>query len=214
MNARNPVYSVVIPLHDEEAVLGDLYRRLVAVLDALDGQWEMILVDDGSRDDTYRRASELHERDSRVNVVRLSRNFGHQVALSAGLDVARGEAVITMDGDLQHPPESIPDLVASWRDGNQVVYGVMAERQGEGWAKRASARVFYRLLGWLADIDVPSAAGDFRLIDRRALDAFRTLREHNRYLRGMFSWIGFQQAGVPYVSPPIPSGGVSTPRAE
>jgi dolichol-phosphate mannosyltransferase len=107
-----------------------------------------------------------------------------------------------MDGDLQHPPETIPEFVASWRAGNDIVYGVMAQRQGETWLKGFTARVFYRLLSWLADIDVPSAAGDFRLVDRRALSAFRTLREHNRYLRGMFSWIGFQQAGVPYASPP------------
>ena len=174
VEAQSPVYSVVVPLHDEEAVLVDLYTRLVAVLDTLEGPWEIILVDDGSRDDTYRRASEIHERDASVSVVRLSRNFGHQVALSAGLDRARGDAVVTMDGDLQHPPESIPDLVASWRAGNQVVYGVMAKRHGETWAKRVTARLFYRLLGWLSDIDVPPAAGDFRLIDRRALDAFRT----------------------------------------
>jgi polyisoprenyl-phosphate glycosyltransferase len=201
-----PVYSVIIPLCNEESVLGALYARLVSVLDTLDGPWELILVDDGSSDSTYRRASEIRERDTRVKVVRLSRNFGHQIALSAGLDLASGQAVVTMDGDLQHPPEMIPEFVACWRAGNDIVYGVMAQRQGETWVKVRTARVFYRLLGWLSDIEVPAAAGDFRLIDRRALGAFRTLREHNRYLRGMFSWIGFQQAGVPYVSPPRAAG--------
>jgi glycosyltransferase involved in cell wall biosynthesis len=206
VEAEIPVYSVVIPLYDEESVLGALYERLLAVLDKLDGPWEVILVDDGSRDGTYRCAAEIHERDPRVKVIRLSRNFGHQIALSAGLDLARGEAVVTMDGDLQHPPEMIPEFVAGWRDGNDIVFGVMAQRQGESWVKGFTARIFYRVLSWFADIDVPSAAGDFRLIDRRALIAFRTLREQNRYLRGMFSWIGFQQSGVPYVSPPRAAG--------
>jgi len=201
-----PVYSVVIPLHDEEEVLPTLYERLVAVLDSLDGPWELILVDDGSSDGTYGLAVELHGRDPRVKVVRLSRNFGHQVALSAGLDLANGEAVVTMDGDLQHPPEVIPELTARWREGYDIVYGVMFERQGETVAKGVTARVFYRLLRWLADIDVPAGAGDFRLVDRKALVAFRAMRESNRYLRGMFSWIGFRQLGVPYVSPPRRSG--------
>ncbi len=206
MEPESPVYSVVVPVHDEAPVLPALYERLRAVLDTLDGPWEVILIDDGSRDSTYRLASELNERDARVKVVRLSRNFGHQVALSAGLDVARGQAVVTMDGDLQHPPETIPEFVARWREGNDVVYGVMVERQGETRTKSLTARVFYRLLGLLADIDVPSAAGDFRLVDRRALGAFRAMRESNRYVRGMFSWIGFQQVGVEYVSPPRPAG--------
>jgi glycosyltransferase involved in cell wall biosynthesis len=201
-----PVLSVVVPLHDEETLVPTLYERPAAALDGLGEAWELILVDDGSRDRTYSLAIELHERDARVRVLRLSRNFGHQLALSAGLDVARGEAVITMDGDLQHPPEVIPELVARWRDGHDVVYAVMSERQGEPLLKGVTARLFYRLLSWLVDIDVPAAAGDFRLVDRTALGAFRSMRESNRYLRGMFSWIGFAQTGVPYVSPPRPAG--------
>jgi dolichol-phosphate mannosyltransferase len=201
-----PRYTVVVPLHDEEQILPALVEQLTAVLDTLDGPWEVVLVDDGSRDGTYGLAVELHTRDPRVKVVRLSRNFGHQVALSAGLDVAQGEAVITMDGDLQHPPEVIPELVAAWRDGNDIVYGVMEERSGETWFKRMTARSFYRVLRRMTDIDVPAAAGDFRLVDRRALAAFRAMRESNRYLRGMFSWIGFQQTGIPYASPPRPAG--------
>jgi glycosyltransferase involved in cell wall biosynthesis len=201
-----PRFSVVVPLRDEEEVLPELARRLGATLDALDGDWEVILVDDGSRDATYGLAVELHTRDPRFKVLRLSRGFGHQVALSAGLDLARGEAVLTMDGDLQHPPEVVPELVARWEQGDEIVYGVMEERQGEGRSKDWTARLFYRLLGRLADIDVPAAAGDFRLVDRRALEAVRAMRESNRYLRGMFSWIGFRQSGVPYVSPPRPAG--------
>ena len=201
-----PRYSIVVPLLDEEQVLPALVERLTGVLDGLDGPWEIVLVDDGSRDGTYGLAVELHTRDERVKVVRLSRNFGHQLALSAGVDVAAGEAVITMDGDLQHPPEVIPELVAAWQAGNDIVYGVMEERHGETWFKALTAGAFYRVLGRMSDIDVPQAAGDFRLVDRRALAAFRAMRESNRYLRGMFSWIGFQQAGIPYSSPPRAAG--------
>ena len=206
MEQATPRYSIVVPLLDEEQVLPALVERLTSVLDGLDGPWEIVLVDDGSRDGTYGLAVELHTRDERVKVVRLSRNFGHQLALSAGLDVAAGEAVITMDGDLQHPPEVIPELVAAWQAGNDIVYGVMEERHGETWFKALTAGAFYRVLGRMSDIDVPQAAGDFRLVDRRALAAFRAMRESNRYLRGMFSWIGFQQAGIPYSSPPRAAG--------
>lgn len=187
-------------------MLPTLAERVAQVLDGLDGEWEVILVDDGSDDGTYGLAVELHARDSRFKVVRLSRGFGHQVALSAGLDLARGEAIVTMDGDLQHPPEVIPDLVTRWLAGDEIVYAVMEERQGESRFKDVTARWFYRLLARLADIDVPAGAGDFRLVDRRALDAVRAMRESNRYLRGMFSWVGFRQSGVPYSSPPRPAG--------
>ena len=199
-------YSVVIPVHDEAEILPQLYDRLRTVLDGLDGDWELILVDDGSRDGSYALMVELHGRDPRVRVLRFSRNFGHQVALTAGLDRALGEAVITMDGDLQHPPETIPELVARWQDGNEVVYGVMSARAGETWFKRTTSTAFYRLLRRLTDVEMPAAAGDFRLIDRKALDAFKALRESNRYVRGMFSWIGFRQTGVPYVCAERPGG--------
>ena len=183
-----------------------LAARLTSVLDTVEGPWEVVFVDDGSRDGTYGLAVEQHVRDPRFKVLRLSRGFGHQVALTAGLDVARGAAVVTMDGDLQHPPEMIPELVARWDAGDEIVYGVMEERQGESRFKDWTARTFYRALSRLADIDVPAAAGDFRLVDRRALDAFRAMRESNRYLRGMFSWVGFRQSGVPYSSPPRAAG--------
>ena len=185
-------FSVVVPIHDEEESLGELHRRLATVLDALDGDWELVLVDDGSRDRSFETMLELRDRDPRVKVVRLSRNFGHQVAITAGIDLASGDAVVVMDGDLQHPPEVIPELVARWREGYDVVYGVMTERGGETWFKRWTARRFYRLLGRMSDVDVPQAAGDFRLVDRRAVNAFTSLRERNRYVRGMFSWIGFR----------------------
>ena len=161
------VLSVVVPLCDEEAVLPMLYGRVSTVLEELDVAWEMILVDDGSRDSTWDVASALGDQDTRVRIVRLSRNFGHQLALSAGLEVARGRAVVTMDGDLQHPPEVIPEFFGRWQEGYEVVYGVMIERQGESLLKNVTARLFYRVLRWLADVEVTSAAGDFRLIDRR-----------------------------------------------
>ena len=198
--------SVVVPLKDEEDNVGQLGARLRAVLEPLTDRWEVILVDDGSRDGTYQEALRLHDWDGRFRVVRLSRNFGHQVALSAGLDLATGDAVVTMDGDLQHPPEVIPELVERWRDGAGVVYGVMSARHGESHLKDATARGFYRALTRLVDLDVPAAAGDFRLVDRSVLDAFLSMRESNRYLRGMFSWVGFEQAGVPYVSPSRTAG--------
>jgi dolichol-phosphate mannosyltransferase len=198
--------SVVVPLKDEEDNVGPLAERLGAVLDSITPRWEVILVDDGSADATHRRALDQHGADPRFKVIRLSRNFGHQVALSAGLDAAEGDAVVTMDGDLQHPPEAIAQMVESWQGGAEVVYGVMAERQGESQLKDSTARVFYRALTRLTDIDVPAAAGDFRLVDRDALAAFLEMRESHRYLRGMFSWVGFEQEGVPYVSPPRSAG--------
>jgi glycosyltransferase involved in cell wall biosynthesis len=198
-------FSIVVPIHDEEGSLRELHRRLGAVMDGL-GEWELILVDDGSRDSSFETILELRRSDPRVKVVRLSRNFGHQVAITAGIDKATGDAVVVMDGDLQHPPEVIPELVQRWRDGFEVVYGVMTERVGETWFKDWTARTFYRLLRRLSRIDVPPAAGDFRLVDRRAVDAFISLRERNRYVRGMFSWIGFSQTGVPYSSPPRTTG--------
>jgi len=206
MAPADPMLSVVVPLKDEADNLVPLADRLQVVLTDVTSRWEVILVDDGSRDETYPRALALNESDARFKIVRLSRNFGHQIALSAGLDVARGDAVVTLDGDLQHPPEVIPELVRRWQEGAQVVYGTMTERQGVPRLKGATARIFYRTLASLTDIDVPLAAGDFRLVDRAALDAFLSMREANRYLRGMFSWVGFEQVGVPYTSPPRTAG--------
>jgi glycosyltransferase involved in cell wall biosynthesis len=206
VNEAESLVSVVVPVRDEEEIMPRFADELTATLEGLGCQWEVILVDDGSTDGTYGLAVEWHGRDPRVKIVRLSRGFGHQVALSAGLDLARGDAVITMDGDLQHPPAVIPELVAKWRGGDDIVYAVMEERRGESRFKDWTARLFYRLLGRLANIDVPPGAGDFRLVDRRALEAVRAMRESNRYLRGMFSWVGFRQSGVPYVSPPRTAG--------
>jgi len=196
-----PTYSFVIPIYDEAASLPELYRRLATLVDTLDGESEIILVDDGSRDESYAIMIGLNHADPRVKVVRLSRNFGHQLAISAGIDFANGAAVVVMDGDLQHPPEVVPEFIARWRDGYEIVYGVMRDRT-EGWFKRASARAYYAVLARLTDVDVPASAGDFRLLDRSAVEAFKEMRERNRYVRGMISWVGFGQVGVPYDCPP------------
>jgi dolichol-phosphate mannosyltransferase len=194
--------SVVVPVHDEQESLEELVRRLTGALDALpDVHAEIILVDDGSRDASYPLMVTLAGRDHRIKVLQLSRNFGHQVALTAGIERSSGDAVLVMDADLQHPPELIGEFVRLWREGNDVVYGVMQERT-EGWFKRVTARAYYALLRKLTQVDMPAAAGDFRLVDRVAVDAFVSMRERDRYVRGMFAWLGFKQTGVDYVPPP------------
>jgi polyisoprenyl-phosphate glycosyltransferase len=188
---------VVIPVHNEQESLRELQRRLADVLPKLDGETEILLVDDGSTDLSYPLMLELHRDDPRFKVVQLARNFGHQLAITAGIDLASGDAVVVMDADLQHPPELLPELAAHWRDGYDVVYGVMIERP-EGRLKRYTARFFYRLLRRLSSVDIPAAAGDFRLADRRVVEAFRAMPERNRFVRGMFAWLGFRQIAVPY----------------
>lgn len=195
----SPEYSFVIPVFNEHETLEELYRRLAPVLDALDGTVEVVLVDDGSTDGSYEVMLALHELDDRVKLVRLSRNFGHQIALTAGLDHASGNAMIAMDADLQDPPEVALELARKWREGYAVVYAVREERIGETRTKLVTAKLFYRLLQRLTDVDIPGDAGDFRLLDRRALEAMSSMREHNRYLRGMSAWVGFDQTGVSYV---------------
>lgn len=195
-----PTYSVVVPIHNEQESLQELHRRLADVLPRLDGEAEVLLVDDGSTDLSYPLMLELHRGDPRFKVVHLARNFGHQLAITAGIDLARGDAVVVMDGDLQHPPELLPELAAQWRAGYDVVYGVMTDRP-EGWLKRATARTFYRVLRRLSSVEIPAAAGDFRLADRRVIEAFRAMPERNRFVRGMFAWLGFRQIAVPYAVP-------------
>lgn len=193
-----PQYSLVLPIYNEEDTIPELVRRLGELMDKFDGEAEAILVDDGSSDSSYQLMIAARETDPRFKLLRLSRNFGHQIAVTAGLDVASGEAVIVMDADLQDPPEVALDLAARWREGYDVVYAVREERHGDSPFKRATAAGFYRLFKRMSDVDVPLDVGDFRLVDRRALDAFRSMRESNRYVRGMFSWIGFRQVGVPF----------------
>jgi dolichol-phosphate mannosyltransferase len=194
----NPEYSFVIPILNECETLEELYARLAPVMNALDGPCEAVLVDDGSTDRSYGIMLELQHRDPRIKVLRLTRNFGHQIAITAGLDHARGNAAIIMDADLQDPPEVALELAKKWREGYQVVYAVRDERVGESRSKLATARWFYRLMGRMSEVPIPADAGDFRLVDRRALDAVLAMREHRRYMRGMFAWVGYDQTGVHY----------------
>jgi len=206
MNGPNPRYSVVVPLYEEEAVLAQLYERLVPVLDGLDGPSEVIFVVDGGQDRSFEIVRELRARDDRVKGLKFSRNFGHQYALTAGLDRARGDAVIMMDGDLQHPPELIPKLVEKWRVGAQIVNTYRESTAGIGPFKRLTAAVFYGLLNRFGNIRLSPNAADFRLIDRRVADRFRGVREQARFLRGLFAWVGFRQATVPYAAEKRPAG--------
>lgn len=193
-----PEYSIVVPVYNEEETLPELLRRLMLLLESLDAPAEVILIDDGSTDLSYNQMLGAREADPRFKTLRLSRNFGHQIAVTAGLDVAGGNAVIIMDADLQDPPEVVVEMAARWREGYDVVYAVREDRQGETKFKRATAAAFYRLFRRMSDMDMPIDVGDFRLVDRRALEAFKSMRETNRYVRGMFSWIGFRQVGVPF----------------
>lgn len=194
----SPRYSIVIPIYNEEETFPDLVKRLRAVMDRLDGPAEVVLVDDGSQDASYGLMLEANSADPRFKIIRLSRNFGHQIAITAGMDSAAGQAVIIMDADLQDPPEVMLELAAKWQEGYEVVYAVRERRDGETFFKRRTATIFYGLQRRLAEIEQPVDVGDFRLVDRKALDAFLQMRERNRYVRGMFSWIGFRQAAVGY----------------
>lgn len=197
--------SVVVPLLDEQENLAELHRRLTAVLDATGATAEILLIDDGSRDNTPLLMEALASRDPRVVPVHLSRNFGHQAAVTAGIDRARGNAVVVMDADLQDPPELIPDLVATWRDGYDVVYAVRRKR-AEIWPKRLAYWAFYRLLAKLGDHDIPQDAGDFCLMDRRVVDAMIALPERVRFVRGLRAFVGFRQIGLPYDRPQRSAG--------
>jgi polyisoprenyl-phosphate glycosyltransferase len=196
-----PRFSFVIPVFNEAEGLPEFYSRLTAVAATLDGDAELIFVDDGSSDGSGELLLELQRGDPAVRVVRLARNFGHQIAITAGLDRADGDATIIMDADLQDPPELTQKLVARWEEGYDVVYAVRKRRHGEAWSKQITAALYYKLMGRLARVEIPQNVGDYRLVDRRALDVFRSLRERNRYVRGMFSWVGFRQTGVEYERP-------------
>lgn len=190
--------SVAVPVFNEQENIPELYRRLVAALDGCVASFEIVFVDDGSQDATWALVQQLAARDGRVRGLRFSRNFGHQMAFAAGLDHARGEAVVIMDADLQDPPEVIPELVARWREGYDVVYGQRRRRDGESAFKLWTAKVFYRLLRRITPVDIPLDTGDFRLMDRRAVEAFRRLGERHRFTRGLVAWLGFRQTGVLY----------------
>lgn len=190
--------SVVIPVLNEETNLPVLYERVVGELQSLECDFEILFVDDGSTDSSAERIAALHRADARVKMLSMSRNFGHQAALTAGMDHATGDAVIAMDADLQHPPDVIRELVLRWKEGYEVVYTVRQTTEAAGLLKRASAKFFYRLFRALSDIDLPANSADFRLLDRRVVEAFRQIRERTRFLRGLVGWAGFRSIPVPY----------------
>ena len=202
----NPLLTVVVPVFNESASLRALFERLHAVLRNESLDWRVLFVDDGSSDDTAATIAGLRESDPRVGWLRLSRNFGKEVAMTAGLDRAEGEAVIVIDADLQDPPELIPKLIERWRNGFDVVYAQRTAREGETWLKRATAACFYRIINRVSRTQIPPNTGDYRLLSRRAVDALGQVRERHRFMKGLFSWVGFRQVGVPYRRQPRYAG--------
>ena len=203
-----PKYSFIIPVYNEEETLLEMYRRVRAVMDRMDGAVELIMVNDGSRDRSLSLLRDLHEKDSRVCYLSLARNFGHQIAVTAGLNYVRGDAIVILDADLQDPPELIPDLVEKWRQGYQVVYAQRTQRRQESWLKRLPAYLFYRVMQRLADVDIPLDTGDFCLMDRRVVDVLNRMPEHNRYIRGLRSWVGLPQTSIHFEREPRFAGDV------
>ncbi|WP_243374163.1 glycosyltransferase family 2 protein [Geotalea sp. SG265] len=191
-------FSVVVPVFNEEKVLPESYRRLTAVMEGLGEPYEIIFVNDGSSDRTMSILDELCERDRHIRIIDFAKNFGHQTAITAGMDYADGKAVVVIDADLQDPPELIPQMIQCWREGYDVVYGKRKERKGETFFKKMSAALFYRLMRKMTEVDIPVDTGDFRLIDRRVCDALKSIKERNRYIRGIISWLGFRQIGVEF----------------
>jgi glycosyltransferase involved in cell wall biosynthesis len=191
-------YSIVAPIFNELDNLPELYSRVRDVMSATDETWELVLVDDGSTDGSTERICELAAQDEHVRPVIFARNFGHQVAITAGWDYARGDAVVIIDADLQDPPEVILEMIAKWKEGFEVVYAVRAEREGETWLKKVTAAAFYRIIYRITDVKIPVDTGDFRLMDRKVVDVLKLMRERHRFPRGMSAWVGFRQVGVPY----------------
>ncbi len=196
---KTPLLSVVIPCYNEEEVIGETMQRLKAFCSELANlDAELIFVDDGSNDRTRELLKSYAKEDSKIKLIGFARNFGHQIAVTAGIDAACGDAVVLIDADLQDPPEVVHEMIAKWREGFDVVYGTRTERPGESAFKLATARVFYRLLNWLSDVPIPLDTGDFRLMSRPVVDTLRSMPERDRFVRGMVSWVGFKQIALPY----------------
>lgn len=195
-------YSLVVPVYNEEDNLPEMYRRLCQVMEPLPGEFELILVDDGSRDRSLIQMRKLREQDERVRYISLARNFGHQIAVTAGLQFATGDCVLILDADLQDPPELIPQMLERWQEGYDVVYAQRTSRQREGWLKRFTAFAFYRILRQLVDVQIPTDTGDFCLMDQRVVTVLNAMPERNRYLRGLRSWVGFRQTAVQFQRDP------------
>ena len=193
-----PVFSIIAPIFNEKGCFDELYHRVSEVMNSTGEEWEFVMVDDGSTDGSTDLIRELAKKDKRVRPVIFARNFGHQIAVTAGLDYCRGDAAVIIDADLQDPPEVILELIAKWREGYQVVYALRTEREGETWFKKASAAFFYKVIYRITDVKIPMNTGDFRLLDRRVVDIMNSMRERHRFLRGMSAWVGFKTIGVPY----------------
>ncbi|MER9328541.1 glycosyltransferase family 2 protein [Mesorhizobium sp. M0488] len=207
----SPRYSLVLPIYNEEQVLPRLVERIESLICQLDGETEAIFVDDGSRDGSVKYLRRMVTAHPRFRLIELSRNFGHQIAITAGMDAAAGEAVIVMDADLQDPPEVVLDLVGKWKEGFEIVYARRVKREGESWFKRLSADLFYRFLEKMTPVNIPRDVGDFRLVGRHALEVFKHMPEHDRFVRGMFGWMGFKQTAVPFERPPRTIGQTKYP---
>ena len=192
-------YSIVAPCYNEEKSLPELYRQVKETMDQTGESWELVLINDGSKDRTIEVIRELHATDPRIHYIDFARNFSHQIAVTAGMDYAGGQAIILIDADLQDPPSLILDMIKKWKEGYQVVYAVRADRQGESWFKLATAKLFYRIIYRITDVDIPLDTGDFRLMDRKVVAAMQQMKERHRFIRGMTSWVGFKQTGVSYV---------------
>lgn len=203
-----PKYSLIVPIYNEEEIIPELYRRLSAVMNRLDGLAELILINDGSRDRSLQLLRELHQKDPRICYLSFARNFGHQIAVTAGLNFVRGQVIIILDADLQDPPELIPDMIEKWRQGYLVVYAQRTQRLKEGWFKRFTAYSFYRVLKKLADVEIPTDTGDFCLMDRQIVDILNSMPERTRYIRGLRSWVGFQQTAIRFERNPRFAGEV------
>ena len=208
MMMNQPIYSLIIPIYNEEENITEMYRRLHQVMEQLDGDVELILIDDGSRDRSLKMMRELHHRDNRVHYLSLARNFGHQIAVTAGLNFVQGKCIIVMDADLQDPPELILTMIEKWHQEYQVVYAQRISRQQESRLKRLTAYLFYRILRRLAKVDIPEDTGDFCLMDRQVVNILNSMPERNRYIRGLRAWVGFRQTSVPFARDPRFAGTV------
>jgi dolichol-phosphate mannosyltransferase len=195
---NSPVYTIIAPIYNELENLPILYARITETMDKSGQSWELIFVDDGSTDGSTDLIREIAKKDARIRPVIFARNFGHQIAVTAGLDYSRGQAVVIIDADLQDPPEVILQLIGKWREGYEVVYAVRSDREGETFFKKLTASVFYRLIFRITDVKIPLDTGDFRLMDRKVVSVMNSMREHHRFLRGMSAWVGFKQVGVTY----------------
>jgi glycosyltransferase involved in cell wall biosynthesis len=197
--SNSTVYSVIVPLYNEELVIGESYKRLKKVMDCAEDNYEIIFVNDGSKDKTRDKVEEICKNDEKIKLINFSRNFGHQAAITAGMDLALGDAVIVIDADLQDPPEVILKMIEKWKEGYEVIYGKRIKREGETLFKKITAKLFYRVLKSMTTVNIPVDTGDFRLIDRKVCDALIALPEKNRYVRGLVSWVGYKQTSVEFV---------------